>query len=169
MEPVENVLPENFNGTFEFSNPSDEDFVGKWGGMAYPFPAQKTTPMIILNASPLEVQQIRKKFAKELAEREFFKSTKYESMRSLEGAKDENGVIQPRLGSFNQARSYNLGDLENYIQKCLNPLPHARASMRDVPKEKIEDKLTRDDDGELNTTVVRERQPLKLKEKAPRI
>ena len=166
MEPVENVLPEGFNGTFEFTNWTDEDFTDKWGGIAYTYPANRTSPMVIMNATPLEIQQIRKKFAKTLAEREFFKSKKYEALRSREGMKDENGVVQPRLMSFQSAGVYTLGDLTQNIQRCLEPLPIARAKATTVPKRDTESELSRDEEGDLNTVAVRERQPLKLKEKA---
>lgn len=165
MEPFNNVLPENFTGMFYFTNPSSEDFVGKWGNKAYTYPAMKTTPMVIVDATPLEVQNIRKKFAKELAEREFFKSDKYEQMRSTEGVRMPNGMINPTMNSMKQANLYSEGDLKGYIQKCLDPLPIAQQSVRDLPKDNIMEKLSRDPEGELNTTVVQQKGSLKLKDK----
>jgi len=161
MEPIVTTLPEDFDGTFRFTNPSDEDFIGKWGGKAYTYPAMRTTPMIIVDATPLEIQSIRKKFAKELAEREFFKSDKATRLTAQE--KNIDGT--PRFNSFQQAGTYVLDDLKDYIQKCLEPLPLAKQTVVDSPKKNIEDDLTRDEDGELNTEVVRPRQALKLKNK----
>ena len=77
----EPVLPEDFDGTFRFTNPSEEDFIGEWGSKEYHFPAGKTVPMVMPEYSPIEIQHIRKKFAKNLAEREFYKSKGYETMR----------------------------------------------------------------------------------------
>jgi len=160
-----NVLPEDFSGTFYFTNPSDEDITCFWGKKGYTYPAMKTVPMVIVDATPLEIQSIRKKFAKELAEREFFKSEKYEALRSSEGDKDKNGVIHPLMGSFNQARQYSESDLTSYIQKCLDPLPLAKQVITQVVTEPIEEKLSRDEDGELNTQVAVKGKPLTLKNK----
>ena len=160
-----NVLPENFPGYFEFSNWSDEDFVGTWAKKEYKYPALKMTKMFIENATPLEVQNIRKKFAKELALREFFKSQKYQTLRANEGVKDANGVIQPLLGSFQSARSYSDTDLQDGIQKCLAPLPEGNATVQDAPTTDIISKLSRDEDGELNTQAVTPKSSLKLKNK----
>lgn len=166
-----NVLPENFNGVFELSNWSDEDFEGLWDGKAYLFPAHKQTPMIIANASPTEIQNIRKKFAKELAEREYFKSKKYEAQRRVEGDKDEWGVIQPRLTNYKQAGFYTESDLVNLIQRGLDPLPKGKVSMKeDAPlhaslREDMEQKLKVDEQGEAHTQVVAKGQALKLKDR----
>lgn len=160
MEPIVTTLPEDFDGTFKFTNWSEEDFVGKWGGKAYTYPAMKTTPMIIVDATPLEIQSIRKKFAKEFAEREYFKSDK---AKKLEGNEVVDGT--PRFNSFKQAGQYTLTDLQDYIQKCLEPLEIGKQVISVVPKDNIEDKLSHDVDGELNTQVVRQRQSLKLKDK----
>lgn len=159
------MLPEDFDGTFKFSNWTDEDFEGRWGGMAYTYPANKRTPMVILNATPLEIQNIRKKFARELSEREFFKSKKYESLRSSEGMKDENGVLKPNFQSITQARSYTDLDLKEYIQRCLEPLPAATQSVSEVPKVRVEDMLRRDEDGETHTQVAIKGRPLRLRDK----
>lgn len=152
MEKV--TLPVDFDGDFYFTNWTDEEFIGKWNGKAYKFPAKKTSKMLILDATPIEVQHIRKKFAKELAEQEFFKGQKYESLRSPEGQKDENGVLKPLMGSFRIARSYTENDLKDMIQKCLDPLPIARITVVEEPKEKVETKLTLNQRGKRNSSVV---------------
>ncbi len=114
----ESVLPEDFDGVFRFSNPSDEDFVGIWGGKEYLFPAGTTVPLVIVEHSPIEIQHIRKKLAKDLAEREFYKSKGYNMLRDQEG-KPGNRVFN----SIHQAATYTIKDLEPYIQQCLLPLP----------------------------------------------
>lgn len=158
----ESVLPDNFDGTFKFTNWTTEDFVGIWGGKKYIYPAETTSPMIIPEHSPLEIQHIRKKFAKDLAEREFFKSSSYANYQKQERNPDGS----PRLNSIHQSATYNMNDLVPFIQKCLTPLSASKALVQEVEKEKLEDKLTRDEDGQLNTSVVS--QKTSLKEKALR-
>ena len=149
----ENTLPRNFTGVFYFTNPSDEAFVGKWNSKEYHFPPQSTSPMIMPEHSPLEIQHIRKKFAKDLAEREFFRSTRYEQMRRQEGEKLD-GVLNPRLNSMHQGVPYADTDLKEYVQKCLIPLEEARAVVAPAPSTPMEQRLTRNDDGELNTIAI---------------
>lgn len=165
MEQFKNVLPENFTGVFYFTNPDDEDFEGKWGGKAYLYPTMKTTPMVIMDATPLEIQNIRKKFAKELAERMFFKSKKYETLRQTEGKRNDNQTITPSLNSIHQANVYAPADLQQYVDKCLEPLPLAQQKVVDMPKRNVEEELSRDEDGEVNTRVVEKKGGLRLKDK----
>lgn len=162
MPQFDTILPEGFDGTFRFTNASEEDFVGKWGGKEYLFPAMKTTPMVIYDATPLEIQNIRKKFARDYAEREFFKSKNYEAARSIEGVK-ELGTIQPRLNSFQQARSYSETELTSYIQQCLEPLPMAQATVAEAPKMNIEEHLARDEEGDIITQAVDKKTSLREK------
>jgi hypothetical protein len=151
----ETTLPNDFTGVFYFTNPSDEEFVATWNSKQYHFPAQSTSPMIMPDHSPLEIQHIRKKFARDLAEREFFKSPRYEQMRRAEGEKVD-GVVIPRLNSIHQGVPYSVGDLKPYIQACLKPLEQARAFITPAPRVKdMERVLSRDDNtGELNTVAV---------------
>lgn len=120
------ILPADFDGTFRFTNWTDRDFSAKWGGKEYHFPALKTTPMIILSATPYEIQNIRKKFAKELAEREFFISAKYSKLNAMNENPGRSGGIASAVG-------YNPGELEPLVQKCLEPLPIAVPTVSDVP------------------------------------
>lgn len=153
------VLPENFDGVFRFTNWTDEDFVAKWGSKEYRFPARSTSPMLILNATALEIQQIRKKFAKNLAEREFSKSQEYARLMKQE----VNADGTPRLNSIHQAGSYTIETLTPYIQKCLEPLEPAKAIVSDAPIEPLENKLTRNENGELNSIVVDKKTSLRKK------
>lgn len=116
-----NVLPVDFDGVFRFTNFTDRDFTAKWGGIAYTFPAQKTSPMIIPGATPEEVQNIRKKFAKELAIIEFYKTPKFVGMNTIA----PGGV--PAL--------YTDSDLIPFIQRCLEPLPAGRPAAVVIPKD----------------------------------
>ncbi len=109
-------LPVDFDGVFRFTNWTDRDFKAKWNNIEYTFPALKTSPMIIMGASPEQTQHIRKKFAKELAEQEFYRS---EKLRNIERN-------TPILNSIHQAPTYSEGELKEYAQKCLEPLPVAQ-------------------------------------------
>lgn len=160
----ESVLPVDFDGVFRFSNPTDEDFKGLWNKKEYLFPAKSTVPMIMPEHSPLEIQHIRKKFAKDLAEREFFKSKQYETFRLREGVKDDMGMIQPRGSGMSHAGQYTMNDLEPFIKQCLEPLDGAQMMSKDsnvvVP---VEDKLHRKDDGSFTTEAIDSKASLKQK------
>lgn len=158
----ETTLPENFTGVFHFTNGSDEDFTGVWGGKKYLFPAMTTSPMVIPEHSPLEVQYIRKKFAKDLAEREYYKSVAYGKLMLQE----RNSDGSPRFSGFHSAGTYSVDQLTEYIQKCLEPLPISKALVSEVKKESGEISLTRNDEGELNTTAFGLKDNVNLKEKA---
>ena len=145
----QSVLPEEFDGTFKFTNPSDEDFKGVWGGQEYLFPAKKTVPMIIAEYSPLEIQHIRKKFAKDLAEREFYKSQEYKVKKDQEGTPGNR-----TMSGIHQATAYTLDELTPYIQACLQPMELSRLTSRPVEKVSIESKLHKDDDGNPISSVI---------------
>lgn len=155
----ETVLPEDFNGVFTFTNWTNEDFVGIWGGKEYHFPKESTSPMLIPEHSPLEIQHIRKKFARNLAEREFYKSKEYGKLK----AQEVNPDGTPRLNGIHQGGSYSLNELTPYIQKCLEPLPVSKVTVTPAKKEDIADKLTRNEEGELNTEVVDKKTSLRQK------
>ena len=127
------VLPKDFDGVFRFTNPSDEDFVFKWNKKVYLFPANKTTPMRILDATAIEIQEIRKRAAKQLAEREFYKSDRYKNLTVVE----RNSDGTPRLNSFQQGNVYSNDELKDYIQQCLTPLPEAVPLSADAPSPDI--------------------------------
>jgi hypothetical protein len=155
---METILPEDFDGIFKFTNYSDKEFVGTWGRKQYAFPPNATSPMIIPEHSPLEVQNIRKKFAKELAEREFFKSEKYEHLRSPEGT-----LGNRTMSGIQTASTYNLDDLTPFIQMALRPLEMKPAKVTMKKEDPLEDKLSRDDDGDLRTKPVNEKESLMAK------
>lgn len=153
----ERVLPPNFNGVFPFTNPSDEDFIGVWASREYLFPAKSTVPLIIPEHSPLEIQHIRKKLAKDLAEREFYKSKGYKVLQGQEG-KPGNRT----MNSIHQTATYTLKDLEPYIKKCLDSLPAADITARPMAKVDLEEKLKRDEStGALVTEAVDQKTSLR--------
>jgi hypothetical protein len=153
----ETTLPEDFTGIFHFTNFSEEDFVGKWGGKEYHYPAQSTSPMVIPEHSPLEVQHIRKKFAKDLSEREYYRSESYSKLLNQERNPDGS----PRLNSIHQGGSYSIDQLTPLIQKCLEPLPVTRAKVTVAEKPNLEETLSRNEKGELNTKAIGEKESLR--------
>lgn len=141
-----NVLPADFDGVFRFTNFTDEDFKARWNSIEYTFPASKTTPMVIPGATPEEVQTIRKKFARELAEREFYKTPKFKLMNDIPVGQT------PAI--------YTDSDLTPFIQRCLEPLPVAQATLKALPKDSNSNYST-------NTRVLREGESLKTSDSAP--
>lgn len=154
----ESVLPEDFDGVFRFSNPSKEDFVGVWNNRQYLFPAGTTVPIVMAEHSPIEIQHIRKKFAKDLAEREFYKSKEYKGLSDQEG-KSGNRTFS----GIHQAATYTLKDLEPYIKSCLKPLPSSALTSKPVAKVPLEDIIHRKDDGSLNTEAIDSKTSLRKK------
>lgn len=116
------VLPDHFDGVFRFTNRSTEDFYGVWNKVQYKFPAGKTVPVIIPNETLENVQHIVKKFAKELAEREFHKSERFKKMEAM---------TPP--GSGLSPAPYSEMELKEYAEQCLIPLEEARPTMSKLP------------------------------------
>lgn len=154
----EPVLPADFDGVFRFSNPADEDFIGIWGKKEYLFPAGTMTPMIMPEHSPLEIQHIRKKFARDWAEQQWYKSKGYKVLQGQEGKPGNRN-----FNSIHQAGAYTLTDLEPYIQMCLKPLKEGKVLARPVKESPLEEKLKRDDNGQLMTEAVDQKTSLRQK------
>lgn len=115
------VLPADFDGTFRFTNWTDNEFKARWDKVEYTFPANSTSPLVIPTATPYEVQSIRKRFAKELALQEFYKTGKFKAMENT-----PPGGTPP---------TYSEMELKDFIQKCLEPLPTAQAKLKRLPKD----------------------------------
>lgn len=112
-----------FNGQFVFSNPDTEDFTGMWNGTAYSFRAMSTSPFYIIDANPIETQEIRKQFARKLGERMFGKTKTYEKLE-----KDSEGKPVPRFYDYAK-------EIQPFVDMCLKPLPKADAVVkRSTPK-----------------------------------
>ncbi len=137
MNPQE--LPKDFDGTFKFTNARDTEFKARWNSVEYTFPAMKTIPMVIANATPLEVQSIRKKFAREWAIEEWYKSPKFIGMNNVP------------LGGM--PALYTDSDLIPFIQKCLEPLPLAHATAKLIVNND-DSKFTVDQKGRKRTRVL---------------
>lgn len=140
LEKDKNLLPADFDGIFRFTNFTEKEFKAKWANVEYTFPALKTTPMIIPGATPEQVQHIRKKFARELAILEFYKTPKFVGLN----ANTPGGT--PAL--------YTDSDLAPFIQKCLEPLEVGIATATPLPSTITEDKFSRDNKGKLVTEIL---------------
>lgn len=154
----EPVLPPDFDGTFHFTNSSKEDFIGIWGGKQYLFPAESTVPLVMMEHSPVEIQQIRKKFARDYAEWMFYQSKSYNEKAAKEGSSR-----QRTFSGIHQAETYTLKDLEPYIKSCLVPLKESRLVSKPAPKATVESKLHTKEDGSFSTEAIDKRTSLKKK------
>lgn len=154
----ESVLPVDFDGVFKFTNWSADEFIGVWGKKQYHFAANATSPMIIPEHSPLEIQHIRKKFAKDLAEREFFKGSRYEILRAPEGT-----LGNRTMSGIHTASTYTMDDLKEGIQACLKPLDIKRAFVDVTTEMPMEDKLSKNEEGALNTVALDKKASLRAR------
>lgn len=141
---TKNVLPEDFDGVFRFTNWTKADFTAKWDGVSYTYPAEKSSPMLIPNATPEQIQFIRKKFAKELAIEQFYTTKKFKQMDNV-----------PAGGT---PALYTDSDLAEFTQKCLEPLPIASAKTKVIPKDDIS--LRTDDEGHPVTQILDKKKSL---------
>ena len=109
-----------FLGVFHFTNWTNEDFVHLWNNIEYTFPKKTTTPMIMPKETSESIQEIRKRFAYDLSEREFYKSKEYKKMSKMGAGLPP--TFDPKI-------------LEPMIQKCLEPLPAGKATIKQVEDE----------------------------------
>jgi len=139
---METLTISDFDGVFRFTNFSEEDFSARWNSVEYTFPAMKMTPMIISGATPEEVQSIRKKFARELAVREFYKTPRF---NALNGANTPTPAI------------YTDNDLVPLIQRCLEPLEVGTITKVALPKDSEEDytSVVVDGDEDVETLIAK--------------
>lgn len=106
-----------FMGVFHFTNWTDEAFVHLWNNEEYTFPKLSSVPLIMPKEPAENIQEIRKRFAYDLAVREFYKSKEYKRMAKM------GGGLPP---TFDEKL------LEPMIEKCLNPLPMSKASVKKI-------------------------------------
>lgn len=142
---IESILPKDFDGNFPFTNFTDTEFVAKWNNKEYIFPPNSTTKLIVLEATVIETQAIRKKFARELAERELLKS---DSVKRLDAMNTQ------ALNSFRNAVTYSPSDLDVYVQRCLEPLPIAQMIVTESPRMDQEAMMKKDEKGNTVTRIV---------------
>lgn len=119
------------DGVFYFTNPAlakfkdkngDEstDFRTLWNNKEYLFKGKTTSPLIIPNTTPEEVQHIRKQFAKNYATAWFFTTKRYKDL--------------VKKGGYVPATYDEDTEYKAVIQACLTPLPKSQAEVRDMPK-----------------------------------
>lgn len=128
-------MENEFDGVFRFSNWTDEDITLLWNNVEYTFPKQSRSPMFIKGATPEETQEIRKRFAYKLAEREWYKGPEAKRLTKIGGG----------MPSYRDDKV-----LEPLIQKALDPLPISKAEVKDRPKEKLSLKATKPIDKNLS-------------------
>ena len=138
-EEGRNVLPSDFDGVFKFTNFTSEDFIARWDSVEYRFPANMTSPMV-MNFTPVEIQNIRKKFARELGIREYYKTD------SFKNKDNPNQGYRPPL--------YSDSDLKPFIQRCLEPLPVAHAEVKVLPRKGNAENMKTDEKGRKVSRVI---------------
>lgn len=132
------------DGVFYFTNTSKDEFKHLWNNVEYTFPAESTTPMIIRNEPPENIQAIRKRFAFDWAVEQFHSGKEYARLSKM-----GNGLPP----------TYNEKILEPWIEMCLNPLPMAQIKTRELPKEderKFKSSKAVKDGGNLNKEFAEE-------------
>lgn len=122
-----------FMGVFHFTNWTDEDFVHLWNNEEYTFPKGTSVPLIMPKENSENIQEIRKRFAYDLAVREFYKSPQYKKMSKM-----GNGL--PPI--------FDEKILEPMIEKCLKPLPMGKATVKKIEldeEKKFKSSMAMDD------------------------
>lgn len=121
-----------FDGRFFLTNPFDFDYTCRWDGVNYEFKAMTTSPLLIETATPLQTQQIRRKFAKDLAKEAYMRSAEFSKLSAIEKQTRAMGIP-----SYVDRDDDPNNVLAPYIQKCLEPLPVVPVKVeRTVKKEK---------------------------------
>lgn len=135
---------------FPFTNYTDEPFTGMWDSQGYDFPPKSTVPMLgmIPSASPLEIQNIRKKFANDLGIQEFYKSKEFK--------KADVTIEEAQAGKVPALA--NPSDFAPYVQRCLEPLPVAKAVIKEVPRKEVP--IVKDAKGKPGSRVLEEGESL---------
>lgn len=110
-----------FEGVFFFTNATDEDYSHLWNNKEYIFPKQTMCPMVIPTETLESIQEIRKRFAYDLAVREYYKTKEY-----VKNSKMGNGL--PPL--------FDEKVLQPWIDQCLSPLPKAMIKVKEGKKTK---------------------------------
>lgn len=123
-------LQKDFDGVFRFTNPTDEDFVTFWNNKEYTYPAGRTVPMIIANETLENIQEIRKRFAFQLAVREFYRN----KIKDFSGSTYDGLVKKGNKSAGGTPPMFDEKILEPMIELCLKPLPEARAKVKDGKK-----------------------------------
>ena len=153
MERVK-MLPENFDGLVRFTNWSDEDFTAKYNSKEYLIPKDSTVVIspLMPEFSPLILLNICKKFALDLATREFGKTQWYKDQLKRERNVDGS----PRGYGMSGASTYSIDDpkFAELIERGLYIYKTAKATISESQRPKLEERLSKDNKGRLNSKAV---------------
>lgn len=120
------------DGVFFFTNPGiykgkdregnlTKDWKKLWNNKEYTFKANTTSPFIIANEPPENVQKIRKMFAKAYATDCFHQSKRYQEL--------------VKKGGYIPATYDEDSEYLEYIQSCLTPLPKSQMEVKELPRD----------------------------------
>lgn len=120
------------DGVFYFTNPGlvksrteegDEtlDWSHLWNNVEYTFKAKTTVPLIIRNSTPEEIQEIRKRFARDYGQAWFHQTKRYKEL-------SKKGELHP--AGYNEDAEFG-----KVIQMCLTPLPKSQPKITEIPRE----------------------------------
>lgn len=115
------VDPTNYiDGIFYFSNTSENPFIALWNNVEYTFAPETCSPIMIQDCTPVQIQEIRKRWAYKWAEEQWFGSKEYKHLvkigRDKPSARDDQ-------------------HLEPLIQMCLTPLPLKKATEKTITRK----------------------------------
>ncbi len=119
------------NGVFYFTNSSKEEFIAVWNNISYNFKPKTTSPILIEEESSFGIQEIRKIWALQYAEREYLKSEEFK--KYLKYIKDNK---------IEHATPYTDSKLKSYIESCLEELDIVTAEVKQLPKNPVKAKST---------------------------
>lgn len=120
------------DGVFYFTNPGlvksrtpegdiTLDWRHLWNNIEYKFKAKTTVPLIIRNSTAEEIQEIRKRFAKDYAQDWFHQTKRYQELT--------------KKGGYMPAGYDETTEFGKIIQMCLTPLPKSNAVVQEIPRE----------------------------------
>lgn len=122
-------FPQEFDGRFFFTNWSDTDITFMWNKVPYTYPANKTSPILIPSESLEGIQNIRKQWAEQLAEREYLKSDSISWKKGgMEAKPGEGESMHAALAYIPLVKNRQTGEwderspLAPLAMKCLEPL-----------------------------------------------
>jgi hypothetical protein len=118
-------------GIFYFTNPGlakfkdkfgneSSDFTTLWNNKEYTFKSKTTSPLLIPDTTPEQVQSIRKQFAKNYATKWFFTTKRYQELVK------KGGYIP---ATYDEDTEY-----KDVAQACLTALPKSQMVVKDMPK-----------------------------------
>ncbi len=119
-----------FSGVFMFTNPTKTERRFLWNNKEYIFPAEATVPLIIPTETLENIQEIRKRFAKAMAQERLYEGEPvlnrdgkivFEYHKAMEMGKGLPPTFDEKI-------------LEPFIEECLKPLPIKRIEVKEGKK-----------------------------------